>query len=115
MKIALFSSVSYYVFSMVDIDKESIKKLSQLCRLEFSDEELNSLQASFGDILEYIAQLSEVDVTELAPYSHMEEQGIDLLRDDEPTPPLERAQFLENSPKQIAGMVAVPNVMSKNV
>jgi len=96
---------------MAQFEKENIKNLSKLCRIEMSEEELTRFQEEIGKVLGYIEQLAEVDVAHLTPYSHIEEQGIDLIREDTIKESLPREEFLDNAPKHVGGMIAVPPVM----
>lgn len=96
---------------MSDLDKESIRVLSKLCRIEITDDEAESLFQSLKRVLDYVSQLKEVDVSDLSPHSHIEEQGVDLLRSDEVKDHLPRDVFLSNAPDQVGGMIRVPPVI----
>lgn len=93
---------------MSDLNEESIKTLSRLCRIELENEELVSFVHDLKRILDYVEQLQAVDVSALSPHSHIEEQAIDSLRSDTAGPHLARERFLANAPDQIGGMVRVP-------
>jgi aspartyl/glutamyl-tRNA(Asn/Gln) amidotransferase C subunit len=43
------------------LTKEQVEKLAELCRLKLSPEELERMTTQMGDILEYVAMLSELD------------------------------------------------------
>lgn len=96
---------------MATFTKDNIKNLSRLCRIKMSEEEMETFNEHIGKIVRYVEQLSEVDLSDLTPRSHMEEQGLDLLREDEPRITLTREDFLKNTPKRVGGMVAVPIVI----
>lgn len=51
------------------IDKKDVDNLLELSRLEISDSEKKELQKDLESILEYIDQLSEVDVSNVEPMS----------------------------------------------
>lgn len=96
---------------MTKLSKDSIKNLSRLCRIKMSEEEIEKFNEDIGKIIKYVEQLAEVDLTDLTPYSHIEEQGLDLMREDVIKNTLPREEFLNNAPKHVGGMIAVPLVI----
>jgi aspartyl-tRNA(Asn)/glutamyl-tRNA(Gln) amidotransferase subunit C len=98
---------------MSDLNEESVKVLSRLCRIEVSEEELSDLFADLKRILDYVGQLQEVEVNHLSPHSHIEEQSIDSLREDIVGERLPREVFLANAPDQVGGMIRFPPVMKQ--
>lgn len=100
---------------MVDFNKESVEQLSKLCRIDLTEQEALDIAGSLNRVLEYVAQLQEVDVSHLIPYSHIEEQGVESLREDIAQESLSRDLFLNNSPDRVAGMVRVPPVIKQHV
>ena len=98
---------------MSDLNEENVKHLSRLCRIELTDKEVASLFADLKRILDYVEQLQEVDVSELSPHSHIEEQGVGSLRKDVVGEHLPREVFLANAPDQVGGMIRVPPVIKQ--
>ncbi|NGX62279.1 MAG: Glutamyl-tRNA(Gln) amidotransferase subunit C [Chlamydiae bacterium] len=99
---------------MSNFTEKDLKELSQLCRIQLSEEEIPDLLQSLKRVLDYVELLKEVDVSHISPYSRMGEQGVDSLRDDEVKEPLSREVFLENAPDHIGGMIRVPPVIKQN-
>jgi aspartyl-tRNA(Asn)/glutamyl-tRNA(Gln) amidotransferase subunit C len=99
---------------MSDLNKESIRTLSHLCRIEVTEPEIEPLLQVLQRVLDYVGQLQEVDVTHLSVHSHVDEQGVDFLRPDSVEDHLPREHFLANAPDQISGMIRVPPVMRQN-
>ncbi len=99
---------------MSDLNEESVKLLSQLCRIEVKEAELKPLVADLKRVLDYVDQLRTIDVNHLSPHSHMEEQGIGSLRKDEVKDHLARETFLANAPDQVGGMIRVPPVIKQS-
>src|SRR3954470_11083338 len=52
---------------MADLTREDILKLAQLARLELTDEEVEKYSQELSEILQYVEQLSSVDVSGLKP------------------------------------------------
>lgn len=98
---------------MSDLNEESVKLLSQLCRIEVREEELPTLFSDLKRILDYVGQLQEVEVNHLSPHSHIEEQSIGSLREDVVGQHLSREVFLANAPDQIGGMIRIPPVFKQ--
>jgi aspartyl-tRNA(Asn)/glutamyl-tRNA(Gln) amidotransferase subunit C len=98
---------------MSDLNEENVKDLSRLCRIEVTAEELPALFADLKRVLDYVELLQEVDVSQLSPHSHIEEQGIGSLREDVVGNHLSREIFLSNTPDHVGGMVRVPPVIKQ--
>lgn len=100
---------------MPKLDEENIKFLGKLCRIELSEEECKELFSSLNRVLSYVELLHEVDVSDLSPYSHIEEQGVGSLREDKEGDLLPREVFLANAPDHVGGMIRVPPVIKQDV
>jgi aspartyl-tRNA(Asn)/glutamyl-tRNA(Gln) amidotransferase subunit C len=67
---------------MSKLTREDVLKLAQLARLELSDAEVEELSGELSDILQYVEQLSSVDVKGLKPTNQV--TGLtNVTRDDE--------------------------------
>lgn len=99
---------------MSDFNHEHMNILGKLCRIEISEEEMPLLLKDLKRVLDYIELLQEVDVTDIPTYSHLEEYGVDALREDTIKDILPREVFLANAPDQIGGMIRVPSVIKQN-
>lgn len=97
--------------SMAHIDKKMIEYLSDLSRIDLSDEEQNSLLKDLKSILDYIDLLNEVDTEGVEPCNHVLADINNVMREDEVGETLPREIFLNNSPAQIGGMIRVPPVI----
>jgi len=58
-----------------------VERIAELSRLELSDDELDSFRVQLSSILDYVGQLSEVDISEVEPMSHSVPL-LNVLRDD---------------------------------
>ena len=92
--------------------RETAAKLSELCRISCTDEEITKLADTIQKIVAHIDQLQEVDTTGIEPcYSVLVAQE-HLLRDDAPDNNLPREKFLAGAPEHIGGMIRVPKVFA---
>lgn len=96
---------------MSELNEENVKYLSQLSRIAVNESDIPHLLKHLQQIVSYVDQLQEVDVSNLSPYAHIEAQDIASLREDVVTDLLPREKFLKNSPETIGGMIKVPPVI----
>ncbi len=99
---------------MVKLDKETIRKLTRLCRIDCTEEEQETLLKDLKKILAYIEQLQEIDTTNVAPCNHVLESMYNVMREDAIGPVLNREDFLGNAPSHIGGMIRVPPVIKQS-
>lgn len=99
---------------MANFEKNSIKKLTKLCRIHCSEEEEEALFKDLQKILNYMEQLNEVDTSEVLPCHHVLEDIVNVMREDKVGPTLPREAFLENAPSHIGGMIRVPNILKQS-
>jgi aspartyl-tRNA(Asn)/glutamyl-tRNA(Gln) amidotransferase subunit C len=94
----------------MSISRETAAQVAKLARLELSDAELESLSGQLSAILDYVAVLDELDVTNVEPMVHAVELS-NVLRPDELTPSLPRAAALANAPKTDGKYFLVPAII----
>jgi aspartyl-tRNA(Asn)/glutamyl-tRNA(Gln) amidotransferase subunit C len=89
---------------------DEVSKVALLARLRLSPEELRTFTGQLNSIVDYVAQLQEVDTTGVEPLAH----GIEVrnvFRDDVRGPALPREQALANAPKRNQESFLVPAVL----
>ena len=84
--------------------------VAKLARLNCSDGEIRTFTSQLGAILEYVAQLEEVDTAEVEPLAHCLPVH-NVLREDEIKPSLSNEQALANAPHRDGEFFAVPKVL----
>jgi aspartyl-tRNA(Asn)/glutamyl-tRNA(Gln) amidotransferase subunit C len=87
-----------------------VAKVAQLARLRVSPSELETFTGQLNSIVDYVAQLQELDTTGAEPLAH----GIELrnvFRDDVCGRALEREQALANAPARSQTGFLVPAVL----
>jgi aspartyl-tRNA(Asn)/glutamyl-tRNA(Gln) amidotransferase subunit C len=97
---------------MSDAPKLDIDYVAQLARLALTPEEKQRFAQQLADVLAYIEQLKEVDVSGVEPTAHAFEV-VNVWQDDVPGAafPLEKA--LQNAPAVRDGMIVVPKVVDE--
>jgi aspartyl-tRNA(Asn)/glutamyl-tRNA(Gln) amidotransferase subunit C len=90
------------------IDREEVLHVARLARLELSEEELEPMARELSAVLDHIAKLDELDLSEVPPTSHVVEVT-GGLRADEPRPSLPREVALANAPAVSGDGFLVPS------
>ena len=90
------------------IDRDEVRHIARLARLELSDEEVDRMAAELGRVLEHIAHIGELDLEGVPPTSHVVAVE-NALRPDEPVPSLPRERVLADAPAVVADGFAVPS------
>lgn len=99
---------------MADLDRETIKYLSKLSRIDCTEEEQEGLLNDLRKILKYIEQLQEVDTEHVPPCNHVLDDIVNVSREDVVGEILPRDVFIANAPSHIGGMIKVPPVIKSN-
>lgn len=67
---------------MTELTRDDVLKLARLARLDITEEEIEAYRKELSAILEYVAQLDNVDVTGLEPTTQV--TGLrNVMRDDQ--------------------------------
>lgn len=93
------------------IDDNTIDKLAKLSSLEIDDSKKESLKAELGEIINFVENLNELDVSHIdATFTTVE--GGTPLREDISNQDLEMSKhILENAPKSEDGYFIVPKII----
>jgi aspartyl-tRNA(Asn)/glutamyl-tRNA(Gln) amidotransferase subunit C len=91
------------------ISRQEVEHVARLARLHFDEEELARLQPELGQIIDYVRQLAELDLSGLEPTSHAVPLK-NVLRPDEPVAGLSQAEATSNGPDVERGQFVVPRI-----
>ena len=92
------------------IDKETIKQVAHLARIELQPNELEKLSGELLEILGFIDKLSILNVDLVKPASHIL-PITNVLREDEPHVSLSSDKALENAPSKKGNFFSVPKTI----
>ncbi|WP_221394760.1 Asp-tRNA(Asn)/Glu-tRNA(Gln) amidotransferase subunit GatC [Dyadobacter sp. NIV53] len=92
------------------IDKESLKKIAHLARLEIKPEEEESLLSSMDSVLSWMEQLNEINTEGVEPLTHIMDEA-NIWREDINKNTLTRAEALANAPSKNDTYIMVPKVI----
>ena len=99
---------------MANLNKESIRKLSELSRIDCTEAEQEMLLKDLQSILGYFDQLQEIDTGDTPPCNNVLTGMANVFREDTVGKTLPREVFLSNAPAHTGGLVRVPPVIVKN-
>jgi aspartyl-tRNA(Asn)/glutamyl-tRNA(Gln) amidotransferase subunit C len=90
------------------IDRDQVLHVARLARLSLSEVEVERMSSELSTILDHIEKISELELEDVEPTSHVVELE-NVLRPDEPRPSLPREQALANAPDEAGGDFRVPS------
>ncbi|MBR3324111.1 Asp-tRNA(Asn)/Glu-tRNA(Gln) amidotransferase subunit GatC [Candidatus Saccharibacteria bacterium] len=95
----------------MEVERETIMHLADLSNFSVSNTECESLKQDLGEILNYISQLDEIDVSDVEPtYQVFEMENV--WRDDEILPQeATREELLALTKEQKDNQIKVPKVL----
>ena len=94
----------------MSVDKATVAKIASLARIRMSDEEVAAMVPELNQILGWVEQLGEVDVSGVEPMTAVIPNQL-RLRDDVVTDGGIRDQVLANAPAAEHGFFGVPKVI----
>src|SRR3954471_16767944 len=88
---------------------DEVRKVARLARLELGEADLVRMQQQLSAILDYVAQLQQLDTDGVEPLAHpLPVQNV--FRPDEPAPSLPVDEALQNAPNRLGDYFGVPAV-----
>ena len=94
----------------MSIDLQTVKKIASLSRISVTDTEAEAMVPELNNILGWVEQLGEVDVTGVEPMTAVIPNH-QRLRDDVVTDGNVRDKVLANAPQAEHGFFGVPKVI----
>lgn len=98
---------------MVELNEETIKELSKLCRIGISGAEQKTLLEDLKKILNDMESLKQIDTQHVQPCYHVLDDMVNVMREDQIEESMPREIFLANAPSQIGGMIRVPTIIKQ--
>jgi aspartyl-tRNA(Asn)/glutamyl-tRNA(Gln) amidotransferase subunit C len=92
------------------LDKDAVLQIARLARLRLRDDELEPLAVELSHILDWVAQLAEVDTDGVPPMTSVAAMRLPL-REDVVSDGDCRDAILKNAPQTARGFFAVPKVV----
>jgi aspartyl-tRNA(Asn)/glutamyl-tRNA(Gln) amidotransferase subunit C len=95
---------------MSQIDLDTARKVAKLARIRVADDKLPALAQELTNILTFMEQLNEVDVTGIEPMTSVTPMRL-KRREDAVTDGGQQDKVLANAPDAREGFFAVPKVV----
>ena len=92
------------------IDQKTVARIAHLARIKVKEDEQKQLASELGKILDWIAQLDEVDVAGIEPLASTNDAYL-RFRDDVVNDGGKVDDILANAPSETAGFFTVPKVI----
>ena len=94
----------------MELTLEQVEHIAQLARLTLSAEEKALYQEQLSAILAYFEKLQELDTEAISPTATVLPLR-SVMREDEPSPSMDREDILANAPEAADGCFQVPAVL----
>ncbi len=94
----------------MSLSREDVAKVALLARLRLGAGELEMFTGQLNGIVDFVAQLQELDTTDVEPLAHGVEVR-NVFREDVRGPSLPREEALANAPKRNTDSFLVPAVL----
>jgi aspartyl-tRNA(Asn)/glutamyl-tRNA(Gln) amidotransferase subunit C len=96
---------------------QDVERVAELAHLEISPEETPGMVKDLDAILNYIAELNEIDTTGVAPLAQVSELegagGSGELRPDATRPSVDRSAVMAEAPESDGAFFKVPKVIER--
>ncbi|HEX6787995.1 MAG TPA: Asp-tRNA(Asn)/Glu-tRNA(Gln) amidotransferase subunit GatC [Gaiellaceae bacterium] len=89
------------------IEREQLRHVAHLARLELSDDEFERLGAQLNDIIDAVSKVSELDLSDVPATSHPLDV-VNVWAEDEPRPCLKVDEVFANAPEREGNYFKVP-------
>jgi len=105
------------------VSLEDVQRVAELAHLELEPDEASHMRRDLNAILDYVAQLTELDTSNVAPMAQVSEVlaaageapavESQVLRADETRPCLDRDQVMASAPETDSVYFKVPKVIER--
>jgi aspartyl-tRNA(Asn)/glutamyl-tRNA(Gln) amidotransferase subunit C len=96
---------------------EEVERVAELAHLELTPEETPRMLDDLNAILDYVAELNELDTSGVMPLAQISDlldaSGKGVVRDDRLQPSLDRATVLAQAPESDGVFFKVPKVIER--
>lgn len=96
---------------MSRISANDVRKVAQLARLQLSDEVIETFTPQLEEIIDFVAQLEEIDTTNVAPTTRAVEVK-NVCREDVVYTTEVREELLDLAPEREGDFYRVPKILA---
>lgn len=95
------------------INKETVEYIADLSRLQLRQEEIEVFEEQLSQVLDYVAQLDEVDTSDIEPTSHVVRSMKNVFREDKLGSSLTAEEAMKASPDKKDTFFKVPKIIKE--
>ncbi|KJW11664.1 Asp-tRNA(Asn)/Glu-tRNA(Gln) amidotransferase subunit GatC [Levilactobacillus spicheri] len=95
------------------IDRDQVKHVAELAKLEFTNDQLDALTPQLDEIIGLFESLSEVDTSNVEATSNVTDQ-INVMREDVADNWGQSEALLKNAPEAQDGYIMVPTIIDES-
>ncbi|MBW3614100.1 MAG: Asp-tRNA(Asn)/Glu-tRNA(Gln) amidotransferase subunit GatC [Actinobacteria bacterium] len=89
---------------------DDVRHVARLARLDLTDEEVELFAGQLGDVLDHASDIEALDTEGVPPTAHPLPL-VNVLREDEVTPGVDREEVLAMAPSAEDGRFRVPRIL----
>jgi aspartyl-tRNA(Asn)/glutamyl-tRNA(Gln) amidotransferase subunit C len=97
----------------VIVTDKDVERVAELANLDLTPEEQSRMLHDLNSVLDYIAQLNELDTCSVLPMAQVSDSAAAELRPDTVRPSLSRAEVLRSAPDTDGIFFKVPKVIER--
>jgi aspartyl-tRNA(Asn)/glutamyl-tRNA(Gln) amidotransferase subunit C len=94
----------------MSVDSATVRRIARLARIAITDEEAARLEAELSGILDWVAQLDELDTSDVEPMTRVEAMTM-KMRTDEVTDGFCADEIIKNAPEVDDHYFVVPKIV----
>jgi len=94
----------------MSVDRATVRRIARLARIAITDDEARRLEQELSGILDWVAQLNEIDTSAVEPMTRVAAMKI-KMRKDEVTDGFCAEDILKNAPKVDDHYFVVPKIV----
>ncbi|HXG77808.1 MAG TPA: Asp-tRNA(Asn)/Glu-tRNA(Gln) amidotransferase subunit GatC [Methyloceanibacter sp.] len=94
----------------MSVDRDTVRRIARLARIAITEEEAVRLEKELSGILDWVAQLNELDTSNVEPMMRIADMSM-KKRKDEVTEGFCAADILKNAPQVDDGYFVVPKIV----
>jgi aspartyl-tRNA(Asn)/glutamyl-tRNA(Gln) amidotransferase subunit C len=94
------------------ISRDDVVHVARLARLDLTEDEVERFTEQLGAVLEHAEDIAALDIADVPPTAHPLPL-VNVLRDDVPTPSLDRDEVLDQAPAAEDGRFKVPRILGE--
>lgn len=94
----------------MSVDRATVRRIARLSRIAITDDEARRLEQELSGILDWVAQLNEIDTSAVEPMTRVAAMKI-KMRKDEVTDGFCADDILKNAPKVDDHYFVVPKIV----